>query len=71
MEIQFEKYVLKSKDMEEVIGYKLKEGYESYLKAYCVIVGISPEAVSIIHYKEIGYVFKSESLAIELKKQEY
>ena len=62
---QFEKYVLKSKDMEKVIGYKFKKEYESYLKAYCAIVGIIPESASIVDYKETGYVFQSKSIAYD------
>lgn len=66
---QFEKYVLKSKDMEKVIGYKFKKEYESYLKAYCAIVGIMPEVASIIDYKETGYVFQSKSIAYDRIKK--
>lgn len=66
---QFEKYVLKSKDMEKVIGYKFKKEYESYLKAYCAIVGIIPESASIVDYKETGYVFQSKSIAYDRIKK--
>lgn len=66
---QFKKYVLKSKDMEKVIGYKFKKEYESYLKAYCAIVGISPEAAYIEDYKETGYVFQSKSIAYDRIKK--
>ena len=51
--------------MEKVIGYKFKKEYESYLKAYCAIVGIIPESASIVAYKETGYVFQSKSIAYD------
>lgn len=51
--------------MEKVIGYKFKKEYESYLKAYCAIVGIIPESASIVDYKETGYVFQSKSIAYD------
>lgn len=66
---QFEKYVIKNKDMEKVIGYKFKKEYESYLKAYCAIAGIIPESDSIEDYKETGYVFQSKSIVYDRIKK--